>query len=144
MYELKQAMQAWYTKIDNYFTEQGFKRSQSKPTHYTSRSMKIQKNTLIVSLYVDDLIYTSNYEKMVRDFKKDTMNMFKMTDSGLMHYFLGIEISQREERIFICQKKYTESLIKKYKMEGCKTIAIPLKSNKALQKKRWFTKGMPY
>ena len=56
-----------------------------------------------------------------------------MTDLGLMHYFLGIEIRQREEGIFICQKKYTENLLKKYKMEGCKTVDIPLESKKALQ-----------
>ena len=62
------------------------------------------------------------------------MNTFEMTDLGLMHYFLGIEISQRKEGAFIYEKKYIESLLKKYKMEGCKTIAISLDNNKAVKK----------
>ncbi|XP_022841877.1 uncharacterized protein LOC111365551 [Olea europaea var. sylvestris] len=56
-----------------------------------------------------------------------------MTDLGLMHYFLGIEIAQFEDGIFIAEKKYTTSLLKKFKMEGCKTVATPLGSNKSLR-----------
>ena len=79
LYGLKQAPRAWYSRIDNYFTEQGFRRSQSEPTLYI-KTDEGMKNTLIVSLYVDDLIYIGNCEKMVRDFKKDMMNTFEMTD----------------------------------------------------------------
>ncbi|XP_014629593.2 uncharacterized mitochondrial protein AtMg00810-like [Glycine max] len=57
-----------------------------------------------------------------------------MIDLGLMSYFLGIEVSQRNERIFISQKKYTEGLLKKFKMYGCKPIATPLITNEKLQK----------
>ncbi|XP_022863820.1 uncharacterized protein LOC111383870 [Olea europaea var. sylvestris] len=57
-----------------------------------------------------------------------------MTNLGLMHYFLGIEIAQFEDKIFIAQKKYTTSLLKKFKMEGCKTVATPLDNNKSLRK----------
>ena len=83
---------------------------------------------------MDDLIYKGNNEKMITDFKEDMMKTFKMTNLGLMHYFLRIEISQKEYEIFVSQKKYTESLIKKFKMEGCKIVATPLDNNKALNK----------
>ena len=132
LYGLKQAPRAWYSRIDSYFTEQGFRRSKREPTLY----IKTQgtNDTLIVSLYVDDLIYTSNNEKMIKKFKEDMMKNFEMTDLGLMHYFLGIEITQKEDGIFISQKKYTETLLKKFKMEGCKTVSTPLDNNKALKK----------
>ncbi|KAK6126757.1 hypothetical protein DH2020_039502 [Rehmannia glutinosa] len=71
---------------------------------------------------------------MIMEFKEDMMKTFEMTDLGLLHYFLGIEIHQRKDSIFISQKKYAESLLKKFKMEGCKTVATQLDNNKALKK----------
>ncbi|KAL0379240.1 UNVERIFIED_CONTAM: Retrovirus-related Pol polyprotein from transposon RE1 [Sesamum radiatum] len=123
LYGLKQAPRAWYSRIDNYFMTRGFRRSLSEPTLYVKRQ---GNDTLIVSLYVDGLIYTGNNEKMIHDFKEDMMKTFEMSDLGLMHFFLGIEINQEKEGIFICQKKYTETLLKKFKMESCKTVTTPL------------------
>ncbi|XP_062075761.1 secreted RxLR effector protein 161-like [Humulus lupulus] len=59
-----------------------------------------------------------NNENMVKKFKEDMMKSFEMTNFGLMHYFLGIEITQKEDGIFISQKKYIDTLLKKFKMEG--------------------------
>ncbi|KAL0388509.1 UNVERIFIED_CONTAM: Retrovirus-related Pol polyprotein from transposon RE2 [Sesamum radiatum] len=131
LYGLKQAPRAWYSRIDKYFMDRGFRRSLSEPTLY----IKSQGNdTLIVSLYVDDLIYTGNNEKMIQVFKEDMMKTFEMSDLGLMHFFLGIEINQEKEGIFICQWKYTETLLKKFKMESCKTVTTPLVTGEKYQK----------
>ena len=58
-----------------------------------------------------------------------------------MHYFLGIEITQKEDGIFISQRKYSKNLIKKFKMKGCKTVATPLDRNKVLRKEDGTTKA---
>ncbi|KAK4393540.1 Retrovirus-related Pol polyprotein from transposon TNT 1-94 [Sesamum angolense] len=71
---------------------------------------------------------------MIQDFKKDMMKTFEMSDLGLMHFFFGIEINQEKEGIFICQRKYTETLLKKFKMESCKTITTPLVTGEKYQK----------
>ena len=89
---------------------------------------------LIVSLYVDDLIYTGNNLEMMKEFKEDMMKTFENTDLGLMNYFLSIEVKQEEEGIFISQKKYIEALLKKFKMYDCKPVATPLVVNEKLQK----------
>jgi hypothetical protein len=60
---------------------------------------------LIVCLYVDDLIYTGNNTTMFGSFQKSMMAEFEMSDLGMMHYFLGIEVVQSSARIFISQKK---------------------------------------
>jgi hypothetical protein len=39
---------------------------------------------------------------------------FEMTDLGLMTYFLGMEIKQNKNEIFICQKKYANEISKKF------------------------------
>lgn len=131
LYGLKQAPRAWYSQIDKYFLEKGFEKSKSEATLYT----KIEGlDILIISLYVDDLIFMGNNKKMLEDFKKEMMKMYEMSDLGLLHYFLGIEVLQDEHGIFISQKKYAENILKKFKMNGCKTVAIPLVPNEKLKK----------
>ncbi|KAK0608154.1 hypothetical protein LWI29_026328 [Acer saccharum] len=53
------------------------------------------------------------------------MNEFEMTDMGLLHYFLGIEVKQTNEGIVISQQKYAKDLLKKFKMDKavpCSTL----------------------
>jgi len=61
---------------------------------------------LIACLYVDDLIFTGNSSVMFDEFKKCMMNEFEMSGLGKMHYFLGLEVVQSDEGIFVSQKKY--------------------------------------
>ena len=51
-----------------------------------------------------------------------------------MNYFLGMEIEQTEEGIFISQNKYAEYILKKFKMETCKPVSTPLVQNEKLSK----------
>ena len=59
---------------------------------------------MIFLLYVDDLIFTGNLS--IDMFKSTMKKEFEMTDLGLMKYFLGIEVTQNEKGIFICQNKW--------------------------------------
>jgi hypothetical protein len=99
LYGLKQAPKAWYSHIDNYFNESGFKRSKSEPTLYVKHQGNV--DLLIVALYVNDLILTRSNAEMIEEFKKDMVNKYEMSDMGLLHYFLGIEVYQDKEEVFI-------------------------------------------
>ncbi|TXG61147.1 hypothetical protein EZV62_012510 [Acer yangbiense] len=105
-------------------SEQGFVKIKSELTLYTKTQG--EADILIVSLYVDDLIFTGNSSAMIRRFKNDMMSSFEMSDLGLMHYFFRMEVHQEKEGIFISQKKYIEDMMSKFKMLGCKTVATPL------------------
>lgn len=50
------------------------------------------------------------------------MREFEMTDLGLMSYFLGIEVVQKEDGIFICQKRYATEFLKNFSMYGCNPV----------------------
>ncbi|KAM1643664.1 hypothetical protein ACFX14_013366 [Malus domestica] len=89
---------------------------------------------LIVSLYVDDLVYTGSGHNMILNFKNDMMRKYEMSDLGMLHYFLGISIIQSIDGIFITQKKYAKTLIEKFKMIGCKPVATPLVVNEKFQR----------
>ncbi|KAK3038082.1 hypothetical protein RJ639_031636 [Escallonia herrerae] len=66
-----------------------------------------------VCLYVDDLILTGNNPKMFEEFKKEMAREFEMTDIGLMSYYLGIEVRQMEDGIFISQEAYAKEILKR-------------------------------
>jgi len=99
LYGLKQAPRAWYGRIDDYLIGSGFQKSLSEATLYVKR---INDDILIISLYVDDLLVTGSNTVQVAEFKLNMMQVFEMTDLGLMSVFLGMEIMQNREEIFIC------------------------------------------
>lgn len=79
---------------------------------------KENDNIIIVCLYMDDLLFIGNNVKMIQKFKKDMMQAYEMSDLGLLNYFLGIEISQVKEEIFVSQKNYS-SKIQNYGLQVC-------------------------
>ncbi|XP_070028619.1 uncharacterized mitochondrial protein AtMg00810-like [Nicotiana sylvestris] len=59
---------------------------------------------------------------------------FKMTDVGLMSYYLGIEMKQMDEGIFISQESYTIEILKKFNMLDCNPVNTPMESGTKLSK----------
>ena len=53
---------------------------------------------------------------------------------GLLHYFMGIEVEQNKDGVFISQKKYVDNILKKFKMEACNPVSIPLVANEKFMK----------
>ena len=102
LYSLKQAPRAWNFKIDGYLKRKGFKQC---PYEHSVYVKKVEGKILIVVLYVDDLIFMGNCQKLIDEFKKDMTLEFEMTELGLLKYFLGLEIKQTTERyIFVSRK----------------------------------------
>jgi len=99
LYELKQAPRAWYSRIDEHLQNLGFAKSFSESTLYVKQN---GANILIISLYMDDLLVTGNNTSLVEKFKQEMMEVFEMTDLGLMTFFLGMEIVEDEHEVFIC------------------------------------------
>ncbi|CAL2234198.1 unnamed protein product [Prunus armeniaca] len=132
LYGLKQAPRAWYGEIDNYFSQCGFERSLSEATLYT----KVRGDTeiLIVSIYVDDIVYTGSSQTLLAEFKEDMMAKYEMTDLGLLHHFLGMGVIQSESSIFLHQKKYASTLLNKFGLTECKYVSTPLVATEKLAK----------
>jgi Reverse transcriptase (RNA-dependent DNA polymerase) len=63
---------------------------------------------LLLFFYVDDLFFIKIDEKIMHEFKNDMMRKYEMSNLGLLHYFLDIKIDQREDGVFISQKKYVQ------------------------------------
>ena len=95
-------------------------------SEFTLYIKKIEEDILIVSLYVDDLLVTGSNARFVNKFKAEMEQVFEMTDLGEMSYFLGMEVHQKQNEIFICQQKYAKEILKKFKMEECKPTSTPM------------------
>jgi hypothetical protein len=124
LYGLKQAPRAWFNRIESHFMKEGFQKCPNEQTLFIKRSTG--GNILIVSIYVDDLIYTGDDKVMMFEFKKSMMQAFDMTDLGKMRFFLGIEILQKSEGIFVCQQKYATDILKKFTMSESKPVNSPI------------------
>jgi len=71
---------------------------------------------------VDDLIFTGDDEQMMLEFKKSIIRVFVITDLGKMRFFLGIEVLQQANGIYICQQKYTLEVLKRFGIEESNAV----------------------
>jgi len=125
LYKLKQAPRAWYTKIDNYFTELGLTKSEADANLY---HIMVKGKQLIIVLYVDDLILTDD-DQLIMSYKEDLAREFEMKDMGLRHYFLGMEVWQKDGELFASQGKYANEILRRFHMEKCEPMQTPLAGN---------------
>ncbi|CAL2227384.1 unnamed protein product [Prunus armeniaca] len=117
LYGLKQALRAWYSEIDTYLIHCGFHRSSSEATLYVRNKEGI--GALIVSIYVDDIVYIGRSTRMREEFKTEMMCKYEMSDLG---------------SIFIHQKKYAKTLLEKFELKDCKPVCTPLVATDKLQR----------
>lgn len=125
LYGLKQAPRAWYSKIEAYFLKEGFTRCNYEHTLFV-KSEEGGKRLLIISLYVDDLIFTGNDACMFEKFKSSMKDEFEMTDLGKMKYFLGVEIMQKPEGIYLSQKRYAGELLERFHLQNGNSVKNPI------------------
>ena len=90
---------------------------------FTKRSK--EGKIIIVSVYVDDLIFTGNCEFMMSEFKNSMLREFDMSDLGKMRFFLGIEVLQKSDGIYICQKKYALEILRRFGMMESISVGSP-------------------
>eukprot|EP00253_Pinus_taeda_P011168 PITA_11168 len=125
LYGLKQAPRAWYARMDAYLQRLGFIKSSTDPNLY----IKVVKDELvIILLYVDDLLLTG-VEERIQECKKQLTTEFDMKDLGSMHYYLGLEVWQEPNGIYLGQGKYVIEILKRFDMMECKPMTNPMITN---------------
>lgn len=98
MYGLRQAPRAW-NALDKELLKLGFVRN---PLEHAVYRHTENKGFLLVSVYVDDLIITGTSQESIDAFKKQMMSNFSMSDLGLLCYYLGMEVDQKEGATTLC------------------------------------------
>ena len=79
------------------------------------------------------MTYMSSSTSLIDEFRICMKKEFEMSNLGLLHYFLGLEVKQVEDRIFVSQRKYAIDLLKRFNVLNCKVVATPMNLNEKLQ-----------
>jgi hypothetical protein len=94
-------------------------------------SLDFSKSVVDPNLYYhivgdESLILVTYSESLIVGYKQALTSDFEMKDLGMMHYFLGLEVWQRTDEIFLSQGKYTVEILKKFSMTECKSMPTPM------------------
>jgi hypothetical protein len=85
-------------------------------------------------VYVDDLIITGTNDAVIIEFKTEMENRFQMSDLGLLSYYLGIEVRQGSDDIFLCRSAYAGKIMECCGLSLCNPSASPMESQLKLSK----------
>ena len=131
LYGLKQAPRAWYDRLSSFLLKNNFTRGNVDKTLFLKKK---NDDLLVVQIYVDDIIFGATNESLCQDFAKLMQGEFEMSMMGELNFFLGLQIRQTKEGIFINQTKYTREILKKFGMENTKPLGTPMSSTCRLDK----------
>ncbi|GJY27067.1 putative ribonuclease H-like domain-containing protein [Tanacetum coccineum] len=89
---------------------------------------------LLIQVYVDDIIFGSTKKSLCTEFEKMMHKKFQMSSMGELTFFLGLQVKQKEDGIFISQDKYVTEILKKFGFIDVKTASTPMETQKPLLK----------
>ena len=113
--------------MNSYLLSRGFLRCILGPNVYMMRN---RDSLLLIVLYVDDLLIIGSSTSSIVVVNTALHNRFSITDIGLLHYFLGLEISQNDSRI---KMSYARDLLDRFQMTDCKSTPTPFQSRVRLE-----------
>jgi hypothetical protein len=131
LYGLRQAPRAWYSKPDESLIKLGFRCSTSEHAVYLHG---VGTRRLIVGVYVDDLVITGGEQGGINTFKEEMKATFKMSDLGLLRYYLGLEVMQNDSGITVIQSTYAAKILEGAGLIGCNPSRTPMESRLKLSK----------
>jgi hypothetical protein len=111
--------------MDNFILDTVFFRCHSKSNVYTN---KVGRHLIIFFLYVDDLILTGRGPTLLTHVKSILKNKLEKTNLGYFHYFLGLQVLQTKEGIFLSYSKYACDILHCFLMEYFKPTPSPFRS----------------
>ncbi|GJR12848.1 putative ribonuclease H-like domain-containing protein [Tanacetum coccineum] len=131
LYGLHQAPRAWYETLSTYLLDNRFQRGKIDKTLFIKRD---KGDILLVQVYVDDIIFGSTKKSLCTEFEKMMHKKFQMSSMGELTFFLGLQVKQKEDGIFISQDKYVTEILKKFSFIDVKTASTPMETQKPLLK----------
>nr|GEV83999.1 putative ribonuclease H-like domain-containing protein [Tanacetum cinerariifolium] len=131
LYGLHQAPRAWYETLANYILENDFQRGKIDQTLFIKRQ---KGDILLVQIYVDDIIFGATNKDLYKSFEKLMKDKFQMSSMRELAFFLGLQVKQKKDRIFISQDKYVAEILKKFGLTEGKSASTPIDTEKPLLK----------
>lgn len=131
LYGLKQAPKQWHEKFDSSILAFGFTHNSADRCIYSKFT---NEYSVIVCLYVDDMLIIGTDMIGILDTKKYLASIFKMKDLGEADTILGINIVKHDHGYALCQLHYIEKMLSKFKHLKFKEYNTPFDSSVKLAK----------
>ncbi|GJR48601.1 putative ribonuclease H-like domain-containing protein [Tanacetum coccineum] len=131
LYGLHQAPRAWYATLSTFLLKNGYRRGTIDKTLFIKKD---KHDIILVQVYVDDIIFGSTKKSWCDDFEALMKSRFQMSSMGELTFFLGLQVKQKEDGIFISQDKYVAEILKKFDFVSVKTASTPIETQKPLVK----------
>nr|GEX53802.1 hypothetical protein [Tanacetum cinerariifolium] len=131
LYGLHQAPRAWYATLSTFLVKSIYKRGIIDKTLFIKND---KKDIMLVQVYVDDIIFGSTKKSWCDEFEALIKSRFQMSSMGELTFFLGLQVHQREDGIFISQDKYVAKILKKLNFLSVKTASTLIETKKPLIK----------
>ena len=126
LYGLKQASRDQFAKFSSTIFHLGYMASHYDFALFLRRT---DKDTILLLLYVDDMIITGDDLSGIQELKDFLSQQFEMKDLGYLSYFLGLEIIYFTDGLYITQAKYVSKLLSRVGLTDSKTVDIPVELN---------------
>jgi hypothetical protein len=120
LYEIKQAPQAWYTRLKTFLVEHEYVMGTVDKTLFTLSHVT---DFLLVQIYVDDIIFGGSSHTLVFRFQEMMESEFQISMMRELTFFLGIQVKQMKQGTFVHQAKYMKDLMKKFNMAELKPVS---------------------
>ena len=132
LYGLKQSPRCWNHVLDSQVKSMGFVQSSNDPCLYNASEGK----TFLIWVYVDDIMLAGESTERIAQVKEALSKEFDVKDLGELNYFLGVQVIQnhKDDKVWLGQPTFTESILRKYGMEDAKPIKTPVNVNSKLLK----------
>ncbi|GJX21862.1 putative ribonuclease H-like domain-containing protein [Tanacetum coccineum] len=129
LYGLHQAPRAWYATLSTFLEKHGYRRGTIDKTLFIKKD---KKDIILVQIYVDDIIFGSTKKSWSDEFEALMKGRFQMSAMGELTFFLGLQVKQSQEGIFISQDKYVAEILKKFDFVSVKSAVTPMETKAPL------------
>ncbi|GJR60317.1 putative ribonuclease H-like domain-containing protein [Tanacetum coccineum] len=131
LYGLHQAPRAWYATLSTFLLKNGYRRGTIDKTLFIKKD---KQDIILVQVYVHDIIFGSTKKYWCDEIEALMQSRFHMSSMGELTFFLGLQVKQNENGIFISLDKYVAEILKKFDFVSVKTASTPIETQKPLVK----------
>nr|GEW83868.1 hypothetical protein [Tanacetum cinerariifolium] len=117
------APRAWYGTLSKYLLTNGFQRGTIDQTLFIRRQ---RGDFILVQVCVDDIIFGSSNLQLWREFEALMHEKFQMSVMGELNFFLGLQVLQKKDGIFLSQDKYVGDILKKFGYSDVRSGNTPM------------------
>ncbi|GJR09982.1 putative ribonuclease H-like domain-containing protein [Tanacetum coccineum] len=133
LYGLHQAPRAWYARLSTFLLKHNYRRGTIDKTLFIKKNYR---DIITSSGLVDAFIFgaTRTRPSWCDDFEVLMKGEFEMSAMGELTFFLGLQVKQKPDGIFISQDKYVQDMLKKFDMESVRPATTPFEASKPKSK----------